>query len=42
MFHRAETSKGVFYMWAEWINDFDLTITKEDIKKYEENKKKSE
>lgn len=29
-------------MWAEWINDFDLTVTKEDIVKYEENKKKSE
>lgn len=29
-------------MWAEWMNDFDLTVTKEDIEKYEENKKKSE
>ena len=34
--------KGVFNMWAEWMNDFDLTVTKEDIEKYEENKKKSE
>lgn len=29
-------------MWAEWMKDFDLTVTKEDIEKYEENKKKSE
>lgn len=29
-------------MWAEWMKDFDFTVTKEDIEKYEENKKKSE
>lgn len=42
MFHRAETLKGVFYMWAEWMENYDLTVTKEDLEKYEENKKKSE
>ena len=26
-------------MWAEWMNIFDLTITKEDIEKYEKMKK---
>lgn len=29
-------------MWAEWMEKFDLTVTKEDIKEYEESKKKSE
>ena len=26
-------------MWAEWMNDYDLSITKEDIEKYEKMKK---
>lgn len=26
-------------MWAEWMENYDLTIKKEDIEKYEENKK---
>lgn len=25
-------------MWAEWMNDFDLTVTKEDIEEYEKRK----
>ena len=25
-------------MWAEWMNDFDLTETKEDIEEYEKRK----
>lgn len=25
-------------MWAEWMNDFDLTITKKDIEEYEKRK----
>lgn len=29
-------------MWAEWMSEFDLSVTKEDIEKYEEDKKKSE
>ena len=26
-------------MWAEWMNNFDLTVTKEDIEKYEKMRK---
>lgn len=26
-------------MWAEWMNDYDLSVTKEDIEKYEKMKK---
>lgn len=26
-------------MWAEWMEDYDLTVTYEDIRKYEEMKK---
>lgn len=29
-------------MWAEWMTEFDLTITKEDIEKYEQIKKDKE
>ena len=29
-------------MWADWMSNYDLTITNDDIVKYEENKKKSE
>ena len=25
-------------MWAEWMNDFDLTVTKEDIEEYKKRK----
>lgn len=25
-------------MWAEWMNDFDLTVTKEEIEEYEKRK----
>ena len=28
------------YMYANWMKEFDLNMTKEDIKKYEEDKKK--
>lgn len=26
-------------MWAEWMSDFDLTVTKEDIDKWEKMRK---
>lgn len=26
-------------MFADWMTNYDLSITKEDIQKYEENKK---
>ena len=29
-------------MWDELVNFFDLTVTKEDIKRYNEMKKKKE
>lgn len=29
-------------MWAEWMNDFDLTVTKEDIEEYEKRKVEKE
>ncbi len=29
-------------MYANWMKDFDLNMTKEDIEKYEENKKINE
>lgn len=29
-------------MWAEWMKDYDLSVTKEDIEKYEKMKKEKQ
>lgn len=33
-------SQGGFYMYANWMDKINIDVTEEDIKQYEEDKKK--